>query len=747
MKPKRFLCLMAITLSVGCSNRPYELFVSPGGSDAGSGTQKYPFQSFERAREEIAGLLESGMSGREIIVFFRGGSYFFEEGVVIKGTHVSTGNNHVVFSAYEDEVPVFSAGKILSGWELLKEMPEYLPEKAKGKVWVTKIPVTGQHVIARFLCDESGPLKNAVSEPLFTGEEEDAGTLTGNYPPSKEELSSFVIPANFFREWENLQDIEVITRPFYGWIMNILPLGSVDLTKGIATTSIPATYRIRRLQSYVKELPNLWIQNAIDYLDEPGEWVINSEEGKIYYWPEGGEPGNILYPLVQEIIRVEGNAGSGEILKNIEFRGITFSHGDRDSWHMTDIGLQHDWAMFNKPDALLRFVDTENCVVDNCRFDNSGGGGLRFDLFSHNNRVVNCEFSRLGGTALLFQGYGPGKKDVNRNNSVLNNEIHDCGQIYWHSPGIFIWQSGGNRIANNLIYNTPYTGIVISGPRPQFFNTRMKGLRELTGTFNYDEIGNFDVEGEDWYRFEPYVEKWDSMFRYLFAGDNVIENNELHHVDLRIDDGNAIYLSGTGYHNIVRNNFIYDAKSACLHGIIRADDQARDVAITENIIYRYSGEGIKIKHPCVVTNNYLIDWIPSGWPNGKISPKKEFLNVSPAGPIKGSVIQNNICYQSGGDTQPFFTVSLYYPLGKLTKLSDIDLDRNLYFAAGDPDDWVGKLKDLKAQGVDNNSIIADPLFEGFQVTGFKLKDNSPAFKLGIRQIGFENIGLLREPVK
>src|SRR5690606_12001217 len=141
--------------------------------------------------------------------------------------------------------------------------------------------------------------------------------------------------------------------------------------------------------------------------------------------------------------------------RNIEFRGITFSGGNRDTWEDGDVGIQHDWAFYDKSDALIRFIDTENCVVDGCSFVNSGGGGLRFDFFSQDNKVVNSYFSRLGGTSILFVGYGPGGEDVNRNNLVVNNEIHDIGQSYWHSPGIFIWQSGGNRIAHNLIYNTP----------------------------------------------------------------------------------------------------------------------------------------------------------------------------------------------------------------------------------------------------------------------------------------------------
>ncbi|GIR18072.1 MAG: hypothetical protein CM15mP32_2590 [Flavobacteriaceae bacterium] len=45
----------------------------------------------------------------------------------------------------------------------------------------------------------------------------------------------------------------------------------------------------------------------IDYLDTKGHWVVNTQERKIYYWPENGEPSeNIVIPKLKEYFRVEG---------------------------------------------------------------------------------------------------------------------------------------------------------------------------------------------------------------------------------------------------------------------------------------------------------------------------------------------------------------------------------------------------------------------------------------------------------
>ena len=540
------------------------------------------------------------------------------------------------------------------------------------------------------------------------------------------------------REWENLNDIEIITRPHYAWLVNILPLRAIDIKKNLAYTTIPATYFICRLEGE-PFYPNLWVQNAIDYLDEPGEWVINSVEGKIYYWPKGGDPSGVNYPVLQELIRVEGNEKDGSIQRNIVFRGITFAHADRDTWDDDAIGLQHDWALYNESDALLRFVDAEGCIVDNCTFTTSGGGGVRFDLYSQNNKVINCEFNNLGGTAILFAGYGPGLKNVNRNNEIINNEIHDCGQVYLHSPGIFIWQSGGNRIAHNLIYNFPYNGLVISGPRPKFFNKRMGNRRELTGTMHFDETGEYEVED------------WDKLFPYLFTSENIIEYNELHDVVLKLDDGNAIYLSGTGLNNIVRRNYVHDNISGHRYGAIRGDGFAKYLTITENIIYRFARYGILTRYTNNITNNYIIDYMPTERADGEKYPAISYIHVVAGGPLTGSVIKKNICYQSAGISEPFFKATFSNPnLLKLTefpKLSDCAIDSNIYFATGVYHNCLEQLEELRSQGVDSNSVVTDPCFEGLEEAGFKLKSNSPAFKLGIKQIDFENIGLLNNKMR
>ncbi len=149
----------------------------------------------------------------------------------------------------------------------------------------------------------------------------------------------------------------------------------------------------------------------------------------------------------------------------------------------------------------------------------------------------------------------------------------------------------------------------------------------------------------------------------------------------------------------------------------------------------------------------VAEFIGGGAENQEINvyfrhPMMSFIAIAAWGPIKGCNIKRNICYQSAGISEPFlkFTVAdrLVSSLREYPQINSCAIDSNLYFAPGVHFSNLAQLMDLRSQGVESNSEIADPCFVGLEKAGFKLKSNSPAFKLGIKQIDYENMGLLKD---
>ena len=379
------------------------------------------------------------------------------------------------------------------------------------------------------------------------------------------------------------------------------------------------------------------------------------------------------------------------------------------------------------PVRCVRFRGAENCSVENCRFVASGGAGLRMDLHCKQNRVANCELAQLGGVGILLAGYGPGTKDVNRENSVVNNWVHHIGELSWASPAIFVWQSGRNEIANNLIHNTPYSGIVVSGR----IGWSRAGTTGSVRTVRWHEI---DLQNPPW--------SWSVREPYLHGRLNRVEHNEIHDVLERLGDGNAIYVSGTGRGNLIKENYIHGGESDHLAGVIRCDDDQEETIIEKNVIYnaRSMHQAIIVKGKNDICNNFLVNLFPSRL---KISPQWQLhgyigLEVNP---VAGAKIQRNIIYCSDPSYTPFIQ-NRTYGRGGEPRLRDCDADYNLYFCPSDPNWAQPHLEAERKFGIELHSESADPLFVDVDHGDLRLKKESPAFKLGIEAIDFDKIGLL-----
>ena len=709
-------------LFTGCGSskdtrEPLHLYVSPKGNDDNSGTRKAPFKSFSRARDEIRGMIREGdLPDNGVTVYFREGLYEIQKTIVFKPKDSPPDDIPVTYRAYPGEKPKFTAGQKITNWEKLQEYSPDLPEKAQDHVWVAELldAREGWHFYTLYQGDKRLP--RARSEGFFPtkrqGEPKDRTTL--HYPQNAP-----------IKNWPNLQDVEIIIRPNYPFVLNILKPQSVDTENRVVKTTIPATYGMGRCEGWgTKNITgSVWVENVLEVLDEPGEWVLNTDEGLLYYWPEEGKPAsNIRAARLQEYIRLEGDEQKGSLVRNICFKGLTFMHGERDTWTSDDIGIQHDWDMYDKGNALFRLRGAENIKVKNCHFTNSGGTGIRLDLHAQHNKITGNHLEYLGGTGILLSGYGPGTKDVNKQNEIVNNHIHHCGQIYWHGIAIFVWQSGANRIANNLIHHIPYDGIVISGIRPSYFSNKGSNRRELYGTIRWDEVGEADT--------------WHTIISFNHARDNLIERNEIHHAIEVLGDGNGIYLSGAPEGNVVRENYlhhIYGGTSA-----IRADDWQQDTRFEKNIIYKCAWGGILLKLAQHVENNIIVDILDAD-ENPYNLDLWGYVQVK-AGPVYDSRIQRNIYYSYDPTVFYYQTTLRGY---EHVELTDYAADFNLFYVEKQ-DEWTRQYLDsLQRMGVEKHSIVADPLFKDPENGDFTLNSNSPAYELGFKPIDMSKIGLLK----
>jgi len=742
-----------------------DFYISTSGNDAWSGKLAEPnpaktdgpYASVKRAREAVRLIQKSCY--RNIYVLIRGGEYRLSATETFTPADSHYDAYKIVYMAHPGESPVFSSDVEVKGWQPVKSMKN-LPAKARGKVFVAQMPAMPEGKQRFYTLYDKGELLTRAHSKGFEPTKAMTGGDGGGIDWKgmvKADRNSLYFPGTVLKNWDNLEDIELFVQPNVGYVTNYLTLASVDEKNGVARTVLPATYPMGRIDKHLHAMEggSCRVENAIDYLDTPGEWVVNTKEKLVYYWPKSGKPESVTFPALTQYFFADGHEAGG-IVRNISFNGLTFARGEREVIGKDDTGLQHEWDQFNKANAMVRFRDAEYCEMSNCRLTNSGSAGVRLDLHAQSNVIKNNLIDYVGGTGILLCGYGPGKLNVNKSNRILNNQIHHCGEFYFQSNGIMVSQSGENLIKNNKLHHLPYDAIVLSGVRPMFFQLRGEN-REQVGSFRREEIAaealsQDDTTSYDWSNF-IFFSQWPKSAPYYHTRNNTVEDNEVFLVMQKCFDGNAIYLSDVGDGNEIRRNYIHHLNGNGMQQAIRTDAFMKNTMVAENVIYNCNGGGINLKYyENHAYNNIIADIHDIVYENsgGKINRMfigyfsiMDVFTREKMPPYTSCSIQNNIIYKIASHNTFYRQGTVK---GKLTelKIEECNIDRNLYFDANLKDGGQSAIEYYRTRGADQNSIVADPLFRDIKKGDFRLRENSPAYQIGFKEIDVTRIGLTRD---
>lgn len=719
----------ALLLTPMAALRADDFHVAPEGSDGNPGTRDKPFATLASARDAIRGV-RAAKPQESCRIILHDGTHRVARTVTFDLRDGADGDAATEIVAAPNARPILSgAAPLPGGWKPAPRDLARLPDKARGNVWMAEVPKDWP--VFRTLFQGEALLPRARTRGFQQLKEAPAGG------PSIDQRHIY-LPEEAVRGIADFTGAEMVVVPIHPWTMNILPMTEVNRATGLVRTAVPATYPLGPPNFARFPGGSVWIENVLEALDAPGEWVLDTGASKLYLWPRDGKrPGDdVVAPRLTELIRVEGKIDyegpSDTPVRGLVFRGLTFSQGDRWPWEAekTGWGLQHDWEMFDRPTAMLRFRGAESCRVEDCRFVSSGSAGVRLDLHCQKIAIVGCELAELGGAGVLLAGYGMGTKDVNRDNAVSDCHVHHVGRLLWHSAGIWAWQSGHNRIEHNHVHHTPYTGILATGRTI----LDRKGNAECSRTVRWAEVDPvLGKEPPTWQRREP----------LMHARGNLIAHNDLHHCMEIMGDGNAIYVSGAGGGNRVVNNFIHDIPSGNINASIRCDDDQDGTIIENNIITRVCGEGFIWKGNNTLRNNIVYD-IRATTPDGEPTVHQRGYLVMPSTPVDGSFVQRNIIVSRTAGQALLYERAKPSPkkaqLREPAVLRSCAADHNLYFNSAEPGWGQRHIDAQRAFGIERHSIEADPKFHDPAKDDFGLAPDSPALKLGFGPIDISAVG-------
>jgi hypothetical protein len=292
-------------------SNPIQIHVATNGSDSWSGklaepdkaANDGPLASLEGARLAVRKLVRDNRPTGTIEVLIQAGTYPIQRTVVFELEDSGCERLSITYrSASEAAKPVFTAGVEIVDWHRCASLPQHMPTNPDVELWEATVP---DGVPSFSIIYEDGiPLKRARAKgftPTVSGhwQDEECWRLG-----SRTQLH---FPKGAMRRYENIEDVEIVIRPWCLWTMNILPLADVDEENNIATTAVEGTYFLTRERYHRFPDETVWVENIPEGMLHPGNWLLNSRQRKLYLLTrKGARPGRVTVPTLRELIRVEG---------------------------------------------------------------------------------------------------------------------------------------------------------------------------------------------------------------------------------------------------------------------------------------------------------------------------------------------------------------------------------------------------------------------------------------------------------
>lgn len=642
----------------------FTFYVSPKGNDSWTGESiDKPFATIQRARDAIRGIKKKNGLTKPVTVYIRGGLYELQETLVFKLEDSGSKACPIQYVAYNDEKPVISGSREITGpWK------DY-----KGKIKVCTIDAVknGKWYFRQLFLNGERQTRARIPNKGFyviDETEEDLGR------------DAFKFSENDFKKWKNLNDVEVVL--LHEWNESRLIISELDKQQRIVTF----TGRIGRRLMRGRDINIYYIENVLEGLDQPGEWYLDRHKGRLFYWPTNDlENSELRVPVLNELVRFEGDVEKKNYVKYINIKGLTFCDTD---YILPEQGIPtiRDVGDIWFPSAIT-LKGASECIFEDNTIRNTGTYGL--DITGDAIRVISNKIYANGSGGIITRSYGKHR------NVIMFNHIHHCGDIFHSGVGINI-DDGGGLIANNLIHDIGHSGI-------------------YTRHFATDYDQEFQRRNQE--------------------QGLIIEYNEIYNVMQKLKDGAGIFVRDD--YVVIRNNLIHDVfppayehRGFFVFGIYPGCE-TRNCLVENNVVYRtQAGMHVWFKNRNnTFFNNIFVDgdvW-QIDFHNRKGDNHQQIRSLRNIFYFSNP---NGMLYDITGD-------------GSLPMESDYNIiyhsKGKKFVIRGLP--GVKTFEDWQERGFDTHSIFADPLFVDPENDDYTLRPDSPAFKLGFKPIDLSRVGL------
>lgn len=551
------------------------LYVSPKGNDRNTGTMTRPLKTIETALAK-AGQTATGVP---VELVLRAGTYELSATLEVN-------RDHLTIRSYPGEQVSVSGGKQLSPNHLkaVKDpaVLKRLQPQARGHVreidfGKSHLPLTDLHAVGFGRPSQAAWTELfADGQPMRLSRWPNDSTVAigkivqsgvGEHGPKEAPFPVFGYGEDRPSHWQTTGSTWISGYFAHGYADDMIRVERIDTLQKTIHTAQHTVY------GFMTGAP--WRQwfalNLLEELDRPGEYVIDTENGKMYLYP----PQERIKQL--NISVLEGPLLAIENCRDVTIQGITFEYG-----RQIGIYLENTHRAVVKDCILRNLGGVGVCIgrgslqTGNTHAHESGGtsatrtvGDLQGKIYQDilynrqggtENGITGCHIYNVGAGGISLGG-GDRTTLTPAGNYVENCRIHAYNRIEKsYRPGI--WMDGvGNRVSRCDIYDAPSMAILFHG------NDHIIELCRITNV-----CSEVDDQGAIYYGRDP--SEQGHVIRYCYFH----ELSQRHRVTATYHDDGAcgatvhgnIYhkagslpvLIGGGHHNRYFNNIFIDSPVA-----------------------------------------------------------------------------------------------------------------------------------------------------------------------------------------
>ncbi len=452
------------------------------------------------------------------------------------------------------------------------------------------------------------------------------------------------------------------------------------------------------------------VENIFEELDAPGEWFHDAKTSTLYYKPV---PGTDLSKAKIEVVRlrhlVEFQGSEKSPVRFISLQGFTVRHAARTFMDCKEQLLRSDWAIYRGGAFML--TGAEDVSILDCEFDQIGGNAVFVNNYNRRVLVKGCHIHDTGASGVCFVGdpdavrdplfeYGqkndlatidrtPGPKTNNypARCAVEDCLIHGIGRVERQPAGVQIEMASEITVRDCSVYDTARAGINIGdGAWGGHLIERCDVFDTVLETHDH---GSFNSWGRDRY--------WRSD--HLTASQKAVDA-----------EPNLPFLDA------MKTTVIRDSRWRCDHGWdIDLDDGSSNYDIYNNLMLN---RGLKLREGFRrhAWNNVM--------PIGSLHPHVWFQRSKDQ--VHGNIMAGR--HHTARMNEPY--------------IDGTSVDRNLF----DSQD-SSILTHAAKLGWDRNSVMGEPMYVDPAGGDFRVKEGSPALKLGFKNFPMDQFGVKKPALK